>query len=165
MGKNRLQRGRPQFDPESESSAGEGIGYPLQSSWASLAAQMVKNPPTMWETWVWSLGWEDPLEKGMATHSSVLAWRTPWTEEPGGLQSMRSQSWTRLSPAQTDGQTKPHALGFSHTENHSHQFPKKPPTAGLLTSSFLAVCASWTAPWGQGQKLLETDPVSAVSLT
>ena len=51
----------------------------------------------MQETWVHSLGWEDPLEKGMATHSSVLAWRIPWTEEPGGLQSTGSQSQTRLS--------------------------------------------------------------------
>ena len=54
-------------------------------------AQLVKNPPAMQETWVWSLGWEDPLEKRMATHSSILAWRIPWTEEPGGLQSMGSQ--------------------------------------------------------------------------
>ena len=53
--------------------------------------QMIKNLPAMWETWVWSLGWEDSLEKGMATHSSVLAWRIPWTEEPGGLQSMGLQ--------------------------------------------------------------------------
>ena len=53
----------------------------------SLVAQMVKNLPEMQETWVRSLDWEDPLEKGMATHSSVLAWSTPWTEEPGGLQS------------------------------------------------------------------------------
>ena len=52
---------------------------------------MVKNPPAMLETRVQSLGWEDPLEKGKATHSSTLAWRIPWTEEPGGLQSMRSQ--------------------------------------------------------------------------
>ena len=51
----------------------------------------VENPPAMLETWVWSLAWEDPLEEGMATHSSILAWRIPWTEEPGGLQSMRSQ--------------------------------------------------------------------------
>ena len=51
-------------------------------------AQTVKNLPAMQETWVQSLGQEDPLEKGMATHSSILAWRTPWTEEPGGLQSM-----------------------------------------------------------------------------
>ena len=49
---------------------------------------MVKNLPTLWETWVWSLGQEDPSEKGMATHSSILAWRIPWTEEPGGLHSM-----------------------------------------------------------------------------
>ena len=51
-------------------------------------AQIVKNLPAMQETWVRSLGWEDALEKGMATHSSILAWRIPWTEEPGGLQSM-----------------------------------------------------------------------------
>ena len=56
-------------------SSGEGIGYPLQYSWASLVAQLVKNPPAMWETWVQSLGWEDPLEKGKATYSSMLAWR------------------------------------------------------------------------------------------
>ena len=59
--------------------AGEGIGYSLQYSWASLVAHLVKNPPAMWETWVRSLGWEDPLEKGKATHSSILAWRIPWT--------------------------------------------------------------------------------------
>ena len=57
----------------------------------SLVAQMVKNLPAMQETWVRSLGREDPLEKEMATHSSILAWRIPWTEEPGGLQSMGSQ--------------------------------------------------------------------------
>ena len=55
----------------------EGIGYPLQYSWASLVAPMVKNPPAMWETWVQFLGWEDALEEGMATHSSILAWRIP----------------------------------------------------------------------------------------
>ena len=52
---------------------------------ASLVAQMIKNLPAMQETWVPSLGWKDPLEKGMATHSSILAWRIPWIEEPGGL--------------------------------------------------------------------------------
>ena len=57
----------------------EGIGYPLQYSWASLVAQLVKNLPAMCKTWVRSLGWEDPLEKGTATHSSILAWRIPWT--------------------------------------------------------------------------------------
>ena len=69
-------------------SPGERRGYPLQYSWASLVAQMVKNQPAMQETWVQSLGWEKSLEEGMATHSSILAWRIPWTEEPGGLQSM-----------------------------------------------------------------------------
>ena len=59
--------------------------------WASLIAQLVKNLPAMWETWVRSLGQEDPLEREMATHSSILAWRIPWTEEPGGLQFMQSQ--------------------------------------------------------------------------
>ena len=66
-------------------SAGEGIGYPLQYSWDSLVAQTVKKPPAMQEIWVRSLGCEDPLGEGMATHSSVLTWRIPWTEEPGGL--------------------------------------------------------------------------------
>ena len=56
---------------------GEGIRYALQYSWASLVAQTVKNLPVMWGTWVQSLGWEDPLEKGMATQSSILAWRIP----------------------------------------------------------------------------------------
>ena len=56
-------------------SAGEGVGYPLQYSWASLVAQLVKNPPAMRDTWVQSLGGEDPLEKGKATHSGILAWR------------------------------------------------------------------------------------------
>ena len=58
---------------------------------ASLVAQSVKNPPAVQETQVWSLGREDPMEKEMATHSSILAWRTPWTEEPGGLRPMGSQ--------------------------------------------------------------------------
>ena len=65
--------------PELGRAPGEGIGYPLQYSWTSLVAQLVKNPPAMWETWLLSLGWEDPLEKGTATHSSILAWRIPWT--------------------------------------------------------------------------------------
>ena len=59
--------------------------------WASLMAQMVKNPPAVQETWVRSLGWEDPLEEGIANHSSTLAWKIPWTEEPGGPQFMGSQ--------------------------------------------------------------------------
>ena len=61
--------------------------------WASLMAQMVKNLPAGWETLVQSLGWEGPLEEEMATHSRILAWRIPWTEEPGGLQST---GWQRV---------------------------------------------------------------------
>ena len=71
-----------------EDSLEKGLGYPLQYSWASLVAQMVKNPRAMQEIWVQSLGREDPMEKGMATHSSILAWEIPWREEPGELQSM-----------------------------------------------------------------------------
>ena len=77
--------GNPGSIPGSGRSTGEGIGYPLQYSWASFVAQLVKNLPVMQETWVRSLGWEDPLEKGKATHSSILAWRIPWTV---------SKSWT-----------------------------------------------------------------------
>ena len=82
----------PIWIPGSGRSAGEGIGYPLQYSWASFVAHLVKNLPAMWETWVWSLGWEDPLEKGKATQSSILAWRILWIVVVMGL-----QSWTRLS--------------------------------------------------------------------
>ena len=60
-------------------------GYPFQYSWASLEAQTVKNPPAIQKTWVRSLSWQDPLEEEMATHSCILAWRIPWTGEPGGL--------------------------------------------------------------------------------
>ena len=77
---------RPCLIPESGRSAGEGIDCPLQYSWASVVAQLVKNLPAMQETWVRSLGWEDPLEKGKAAHSGILAWRIPWT-----VQSMRLQ--------------------------------------------------------------------------
>ena len=66
--------GDPSLVPGSGRSTREGIGYPLQCSWAFLVAQMVKNLPAMRETWVQPLGWEDPLEEGMATHSSILAW-------------------------------------------------------------------------------------------
>ena len=59
----------------------EDIGYPLQYPWASLVVQMLKTLPIIQETWVWSLGWEDLLEEGMATHSNILAWRIPWTKK------------------------------------------------------------------------------------
>ena len=72
-----------------EKSTEEGIGYPLQYSWASVVAQLVKNLPVIWETWVQSLGWEDLLEKRMASHSSILAWRIPWTIWFMGSQRVR----------------------------------------------------------------------------
>ena len=76
---------------------GVGTGYPLQYSWASLAVHLVKNPSAMWEAWVQSLGWEDPLEESMATHSSVLTWRIPmdrgaWRATVQGV----AKTWTRL---------------------------------------------------------------------
>ena len=73
--------------PGSGRSAGEGIGSPLQHSWVSLVAQLVKNPLAMWEAWVQSLGWEDSLEKGRVTHFSILTRRIAWSVESMGLQS------------------------------------------------------------------------------
>ena len=90
--------------PGSGRSAGEGIGYPVQYSWASLVAQLVKNLPAMQETWVQSLDWEDPLEKGKATHSSILVWRIPYS--PWGRKEPDTTDWlslaflTLLSPLQ-----------------------------------------------------------------
>ena len=84
----------PSSIPGSGRYTGEGIGYPLQYSWASLVVknpQTVKNLPAMWETWVQLMGWEDALKEGMTTHPSILAWRIPWTEEPGGLQCTGSK--------------------------------------------------------------------------
>ena len=75
--------------PKLGRSPGGGNINPLQYSWVSQVAQTVKNLPAMQQTCVRSLGWEDPLEKGMATHSTILPWRIPWTEEPDGLQSTR----------------------------------------------------------------------------
>ena len=70
--------GDPGSIPGPGRSRGEETGYPPQYSWASLVAQLIKNPPAMQETWVQSLAWEDPMETGKATHSSILAWRIPW---------------------------------------------------------------------------------------
>ena len=87
-------------------------------SQASLMAQIIKNLPVMWETWVRSLGWENPLEKGMATHSSILAWRIPQTEVPGGLQPMGLQrvghDWLLLS-----GQASANFLYKGHDSKYS----------------------------------------------
>ena len=91
----------------SSSCKEESLDWVWESLWASLVAQTVKSLPTMWETRVWSLDWEDPLEKEMATHSSIHAWKIPWTEKSGGLQSVE------LQRVRHDCH-----LGFTHTHTH-----------------------------------------------
>ena len=97
---------RPRFDSWLGRYPGEGIGHPLQYSWASLVAQMVKNLPAMWETWIWSLDWEDPCRRAWQPIPVFLPGESQWTEEPGGLQSMRSQrvgrDWVTKHTAQYD---------------------------------------------------------------
>ena len=90
--------GNPSWIPELGRSPGERTGYPPQDSWASLEAQMVKKPLAMQETWVPFLGWEDPLEEGMVTYTSILAWRIPMDREAwrATVQGV-ANSWTRLS--------------------------------------------------------------------
>ena len=83
--------------PGSGTSPREGIGYPLQCSWASLVAQLVNNLPVMQETWAQFLGREDPLEKGKATHASILAWRIPWTVQSMGSAELDTTEQFSLS--------------------------------------------------------------------
>ena len=90
-------------------SSGEEIGYPLRHSWASLVTQLVKNPPAVPESQVQSLGWEDPLEKRKAIHSSILAWRIPWTVQSMG--SKESDTIERLSLSQTEYSSLCYAVG------------------------------------------------------
>ena len=83
------------LEPDMEQWAGSKLGKEYfkavycHSAYEGFPGKLAKDPPAMWEIWVRSLGWEDPLEKGTATYSSILAWRITWTEKPGGLQSMR----------------------------------------------------------------------------
>ena len=90
---------------------------------ASLVAQSVKNLPAVQETRVWSLGWEDPLEKEMATHSSILAWKISWTEEPGGLQSTGSQrvghDWATNTVTHSIAWWETLRYSWSHKQDHS----------------------------------------------
>ena len=94
----------------------------LGDSRASLGSQMVKNPPAMQETWLRPLGWQDPLEKGTATHSTILAWRIPWKEEPGRLQSMGSQR------VEHDSVTFTFSLSG---DSQMSSFPEPPPVCTL----------------------------------
>ena len=96
--KSACNEGDPDLIPGSGRCTGEGIGYPLQYSWASIVAQLVKNPPAMGESGPWSLGWEDPPEKGKSTHSSILAWRIPWTVySPWSCKESDTTEWLSLS--------------------------------------------------------------------
>ena len=87
-------------------STGEGIDYPLQYSWASLVGQLVKNPPVMWEIWVRSLGWEDPLEEDMATCSNILAWRIPMDKRAAAVHGVVK---SRTQPKDSE-QHRPEAM-------------------------------------------------------
>ena len=92
-GRIRLQCRRPRFDSWVGKSIGEGIGYPLQYSSASLVARLVKNPPAMWETWIWSPAWEEPLEKGKVTHIQYSGLENSMDYIVHGV----TKSWTWLS--------------------------------------------------------------------
>ena len=156
--------------PELGRSPGKGIGYPLQYSWASLVAKMVKKPPAVRETWVQSLGWEDPLEEGMATHSSILDWRIPmdrgaWQATVHGV----AKSWTRLSDSAQHigwqkGSWEENAYGlkqrclFSQRKNspqftfiQSSPFSKPlmsyPSTDSSYTSISISLAIDFNPPW------------------
>ena len=121
----------------------QSISTPSPSSWASATAQQVKNLPAMQETQetlVWFPGWENPLKKGMASHSSIFAWRIPWTEEPGGLQSMGLQSQMRTQ--------------------HTHTFKTyKAPAPSLPASAILHLdCVNGALPRLPAQLLSPRDP-------
>ena len=108
---------------------------------------MVKNLPAVQETCVRSLGWEDPLEEGMANHSSILAWKSPWTEEPGGLQSVESQSWTRLNDSMNslNSSSVPGSQAFCYLDaSDSYQHTDHSEVAGL----FLLRRREKELPWG-----------------
>ena len=131
--------GDPSSIPGLGSSPGEEMGYPLQCSWAFLVAQTVKNLPAMQGTWVQSLGWKDPLEEGMATHSSILAWRIPWTKEPGGLQSMGSQRVRRDSATNTH--TSPDFSSLLSSVTYSFALKHSSCSEQYISPSiFLCVC-------------------------
>ena len=127
-----------QFGKQVYYRSGSLLYASIYIKWASLVAQMVKNLPAMQETQVWSLDWEDLLEKGMTTHSSILAQRTPWTEEPGGLQFMGSQR-VRLDWANnthTQAQRMGMRPGEHRGEGQSGDKNRKERTDSFLTLLF-----------------------------
>ena len=116
-------------------SAGEGIGYPVQCSWASLVAQLVKNPPAMRESWVWSLGWKDPLENGKATQSSVLSWRIPWTVWSMGPQIV-GHNWVTFTFTRCVQQSCAFIMKLSYLLLH-YVLPNTGPVCHLFAYSFI----------------------------
>ena len=142
--------GDPGSIPASSGSPGEGIGYPLQYSWGSLVAQLVKNLPTMWETWVQSPGWEGPLEKGKATHSSSLTWRIPWTVWLSDFHFCFSTTGPPGRPQGLFSSPSPHDLAHATSSAHS-----APPT-GLSCWSASEHSGSPSSPGTPGEP---SDPV------
>ena len=126
--------GDPSLIPGWGRSPGEGIGYPLQYFWASLVAQMVNNLPIMWEAWVQSLGWENPLEEGMKIHYSILAWR---------VHMDRGTWWATWCCKESD---TTEWLGTAHTHTHTHthitEFLFIPCRWALKSFPYLVYCKS-----------------------
>ena len=143
--------GDPGSIPGSGSFPGEEIRYPLKYFSASLVTQMVKKLPAMRETWVQSLAWEDLLEKGMATHLTILAWRVPWTEEPGrsmGEKAMAPHSsnlaW-RFPWTEEPGGPTVHGVAKSRTRLSAHAqlyFPTSFPLYGGVHVCLFLLCVS-----------------------
>ena len=143
--------GDPGSIPGSGRSSGESKGYPLQYSWASLVAQLVKNPPAMQETPAQSLGQEDPLEKGMATHSSILAWRIPWAVQTMGSQKV-GHDWATFTWASLVTQLVKNLPVMQKTQVHSTS-QEDPMEKEMATySSTLA----WKIPWTEEQDRLQS---------
>ena len=136
--------GDPSLIPGSGRSTGEGIGYPLQYSWVFLVAQLVKNLLAMQETWVRSLGWEDPLKGRTVTHSSILAWKIPWTTVHGV-----AKSWTQLSDFHFHSQPYSHwCLFFPKKYSHpTAQQPCRLPLLLFITVSTQVSLPERGSPW------------------
>ena len=132
---------RAQFNFGWRSSPGEGTGCPLQYSWASLVSQTVKNQPAMWETWLQSLCWEDPLEEGMATCSSILAWRIPMD---------RGDCWATVHGVTGHSQESKHSTQHTSFNRNAQHWPLPPYiltnvkyNLSLFNSKFI----SWYSPF------------------
>ena len=125
--------GDPGLIPGSGRSPGEGLGYSLPYSWVSLAAQLVKNPPAMRETWVRSWCWEDMLEKEMSTHSTILVWRIPWTVQSMGSQRGGQKTTVSISSVQFSHSVMSDSLQPNESKHTSPPCPS--PSPGVHSDS------------------------------